>query len=234
MPDKVELKPATPDISCNLVGQKLGRKGLETRERILRAALSLLDKPQPDPSITLSAIAREASVGMTTLYLYFPDLGDLVLAALQRVMATADNAYLDRLRQRWADDAIEENCLDFLRAHFQFWREHSRILHLRNSFADGGDIRFIDYRGRVTSPLMRFLASQMNGDPAATEGPALDFAVVMVTGFERLATVITADNYYMIGDQGDNSDRQEQIERLLCTEARMIALTVRDRRGGPV
>lgn len=203
---------------------------METRERILKAALCLLDQPQPNVAITLSSIARQASVGMTTLYLYFPDLGDLVLAALLRVMDTADDAYLDRLKSRWEDDTIESNCLDFLRAHFRFWREHSRILHLRNSFADEGDPRFIEYRGRVTYPLIRLLAAQMNGDPAATSSREHHFATVMVTGFERLATVITADNHYEYEPHDPDDDRSDQVDLLLRAEARMIALTINDMR----
>src|SRR3546814_11955977 len=56
-------------VSHNLNGQKLGRKGRITRERILAAAIELIDSPEE--AVTLSAVARRASLGMTTLYNYF-------------------------------------------------------------------------------------------------------------------------------------------------------------------
>ena len=52
-------------LSHNLLGQRLGRKGRDTRERILAATARLLLGPA-DNVISLSAVAREASLGMTT------------------------------------------------------------------------------------------------------------------------------------------------------------------------
>ncbi|WP_217429572.1 TetR/AcrR family transcriptional regulator [Sphingomonas bacterium] len=224
-------KPRPQEVSHNLLGQRLGRKGLETRERILRAALCLLDKPQQDAPITLSSVAREASVGMTTLYLYFPDLGDLVLAALNRVMEAADEAFLDRLRIRWPDEHLDEHCRDFLRAHYLFWHRHARILHLRNSFADAGDQRFVDYRNRVSYPLSHLLLRQTDSVSADASADNLLLATVMLTGFERLATVITTANFHAsMKDQGV-SDESAHIDRLLCAEARLITLGIRDARA---
>jgi AcrR family transcriptional regulator len=68
-------------LSHNLVGQRLGKKGRDTRERILAATDRLLAGP-PDTAISLSAVAREASLAMTTLYIYFNDLTELLLAVL--------------------------------------------------------------------------------------------------------------------------------------------------------
>ena len=83
-------------LSHNLLGQRLGRKGRDTRERILAATQRLLDGPIDAP-ISLSAVAREASLGMTTLYLYFSDLTELLLAA--RAMDGIRLARMDRIPQ---------------------------------------------------------------------------------------------------------------------------------------
>ena len=236
MLSETRAKPRLQEVSHNLLGQRLGRKGQETRERILQAALCLLDKPQQDAPITLSGVAREASVGMTTLYLYFPDLGDLVLAALRRVMDTADEAFVDRLRIRWPDERLEDCCVDFLRAHYRFWRQHARILHMRNSFADTNDVRFIEYRNRMSFPLIGLLARQMDGDPRAgvdgdpdsREQRAVLLATVLLTGFERLATVITTTFFHdSVLEQGVE-DEAGHVDRMLCTQARLIALGIRD------
>ena len=218
-------------VSHNLLGQRLGRKGQETRERILGAALRLLDRPRQDSPVTLSGIAREASVGMTTLYLYFPDLGALVLAALDRVMETAGDAFVDRLRPRWPDERLEEHACDFLHAHLRFWRRHAHILHMRNSLADASDMRFLDYRDRASYPLIGLLVRQMDGDPEAKDSDLSLLASVVLIGFERLATVITAVTFQASLEKQGFEDEPNHVARLLSAEARMIALTIRDARA---
>lgn len=222
------VQPRAGGVSHNLVGQRLGRKGQETRERIVRAALGLLEKPGGAP-VTLAAVAREAAVGTTTLYLYFPDLGELVLAALGRVMAAADTAFVDRLRARWPDEMLDESGLDFVRAHARFWQEHARILHLRNSFADAGDDRFLAYRNDVSRPLIDLLVWQMDGDPADPRSDDALFATVLLTGCERLATVVTNENWAAT-TRSIGVEEHRYVGELLVAEARLITLAIGERR----
>lgn len=211
-------------VSHNLLGQRLGRKGQETRERILTAALRLLEA-RDDVPVTLTSVAREASVGMTTLYLYFPDLGDLVLAALRRVMDTADVAFVDRLRARWPDETLETCCLDFLRAHHKFWQEHARILHMRNSLADASDLRFLEYRYQVSRPLIDLLVAQMGSAEVVTEGDEF-LATVLLTGFERTATVVTNPVFHTMAQVNELRDEARYIDGLIAAEARLMALAI--------
>lgn len=224
------LRPAVPQAGYNLLGQRLGRKGQETRERILVTALRLIEASSKDAPVTLSSVAREASVGMTTLYLYFPNLGDLVLAVLTRVMDCADSAFVDRLRARWPDETLGASTQGFIRAHYQFWRRHSRILHLRNSFEDAGDARFLQYRNRVSKPLIELLILQMNGTPEQMNAPVGNCATVLLTGFERLATITTNPIFHTnLSDLGIGR-AQAYIDDLLNAEAELIALAVRHHR----
>jgi AcrR family transcriptional regulator len=218
-------------MSHNLLGQRLGRKGLETRQRILAAALRQLDGRAGGTPVTLTSIAREASIGITTLYLYFPDLGDLVLAALRSVMESAKEAFLGRLRSRWPDDGLQERCLDFLQAHYGFWNRHSRILHLRNSFADAGDVRFVQYRHSVSRPLIELLVEQMVVGTAPRSSELVLLATLLLTGCERIATVVTGSTFHdnVIGEGGD--DQEAYIDRLLRSEAKLIALAIRSERS---
>ena len=55
------VTPLPSAVSHNQVGQKLGRKGQETRERILAAVLGLLAQ-RDGPPVTLSGVAKEARV----------------------------------------------------------------------------------------------------------------------------------------------------------------------------
>jgi AcrR family transcriptional regulator len=225
-----EPQDSVPPQGYNLLGQRLGRKGQETRERILVTALRLIEASSKDAPVTLSSVAREASVGMTTLYLYFPNLGDLVLAVLTRVMDYADSAFVDRLRARWPDESLGAGTQGFLRAHYQFWRRHSRILHLRNSFEDAGDARFLQYRNRVSKPLIELLIVQMDGVVEPMNSPTANCATVLLTGFERLAAITTNPIFHTnLHDMGVDQI-QAYIDDLLNAEAELIALAVRHHR----
>jgi AcrR family transcriptional regulator len=222
-------QPPAPKAGYNLLGQRLGRKGQETRERILCAALRLIETSQETP-VTLSSVAREALVGMTTLYLYFPNLGDLVLAVLTRVMDCADSAFVDRLRGHWPDAELTVCAQGFMRAHYQFWRHNARILLLRNAFEDAGDARFLQYRNRVSRPLIELLIAQMDGCLEPMNSPVANSATVLVTGFERLATITTNPIFHSnLHDMGVDAV-QSYIDDLLNAQAELIALAVRHHR----
>lgn len=212
------------ELSHNLLGQRLGRKGRDSRERILAAAEKLL--ATRDAAISLSAVAREASLGMTTLYLYFSDLTELLLAVLNPIMASAEETYMGHLRTPWPDDTLAESCLKFVAAYHEFWVRHTRILHLRNSYADGGDERMRSHRIAVSQPVIDLLVKQMNGDPSNLDSPAHGMGTVLLTGVERLVTVTTDANFPLMLE-----DPAPHIRVLLQAEARLIELGIRDVRS---
>lgn len=215
----------TAALSHNLLGQRLGRKGRDTRERILAATERLLDGPRDQP-ITLSAVAREASLGMTTLYLYFSDMTELLLAALDPIMASAEGAYMGLARGPWPDEALGEHCLGFVEAYYTFWRRHTRILHLRNSLADGADTRMRDERRRASMPLYSLILRQLGGDAQAAYSPANALTSVLLTGVERVITMATdlSVHDFMGGDP------DAYIRNLLAAQARVLELGLRDGR----
>ncbi|MBU6266791.1 MAG: TetR/AcrR family transcriptional regulator [Sphingomonadales bacterium] len=206
-------------------GRKLGRKGLETRERILQAMLALVGEAD-GPPVTLTSVARAAEVRLPNLYLYFPDFGALVLAALDAVMATAEFGYLDRLRRRWPDDGIEAACHAFLTDHLRFWQRNARLLHMRNALADANDLRVLEWRTRATRPLIELLVTQMDVLPGQLGG-ASAVATVLMTGIERLATVITNPNFALVCHAGVPTLR---IDDLIAAEAEVIAGAMAQRR----
>ncbi|MEJ6010027.1 TetR/AcrR family transcriptional regulator [Novosphingobium aquae] len=178
------------DVSHNLNGQKLGRKGQATRERILSAAAEVIAEGSEVP-ISLSAVARKANLGMTSLYLYFTDLTELLLAVLRPVMEDATDGYFRELSEYWPDEELEERCRSFVQAYFDFWTKHSRVLHLRNNMADQYDERMMMARVRTAQPTIALLRKQMalpGGQPSAEAG---NMASVLMTGLERAVTVAT-------------------------------------------
>jgi AcrR family transcriptional regulator len=221
-------EPAAP--SHNQMGQKLGRKGLETRERIISAMLSMLQYTDNQP-VTLTAIANVAEVRLTNLYRYFPDLGSLLLAALDRVMATADTAFLNQLRHRWDEENLDADCIAFLQAHFRFWAHNARLLHLRNTLADNKDERVIEYRNVTIKPAILLLAQQLSAKSNSMICPENHLtAIVLHTGIERLATVLTNPllDPFIKHPRGGSEDTYRQD--LILAEAEILSVTVRERR----
>lgn len=188
--DAGSVAPVDPGLSHNLNGQKLGRKGRVTRERILAATAELLAEG-PDVPISLSAVARRASLGLTSLYLYFSDLTELLVAVLDPVMQEADAAYLDVLRQYWPDAELGERCQRFVEGFNAFWERHSRLLHLRNSMADQYDERMLAYRVRATQPVIREMVRQLGLPGVDVPADTANLASVLITGVERAVTVAT-------------------------------------------
>jgi len=212
-------------LSHNLLGQRLGRKGRDTRERIIAATEKLLAEPAGAP-ISLSAVAREASLGMTTLYLYFSDLPELLLAVLAPTMATAEESYIAHLREDWADEDLEAHCLRFIEAYHDFWAQHSRILHLRNTYADNGDERMRLARIGMSKGILDLFVAQMEGDPAEVKSSVYYMATVLLTGIERMITIATDEKFRSMFQQ----DPGPHIRNLLRAEAHLFELALRDGR----
>lgn len=224
---KAERAPRAPRaISHNLNGQRLGRKGRDTRDRIIAAARALLEAPGSDP-ITLSGVARAAGLGMSSLYLYFADLPELLIAVLEPVNADAEATHIEALRTRWPDDEIYRQALDFITQFYGFWQRNSRILHLRNSLASHGDKRMTYHRIASASPVVRLIADQMDHDAQQLASPAAAMATVLYAGIERIVMVATdfEEEAQVTGNLVGN------IGRYLEAEARLLEFGIREQRA---
>lgn len=219
------VKPSGSKLSHNLNGQRLGRKGRDTRDRIIAATQKLLAGPRDVP-LTLSAVAREVPLGMTSLYVYFNDLTELLLAALEPAMAEAEGAYISKIRALWPDDTLGAHCLDYVNGFYAFWDRHSRLLHLRNSLADNQDDRMAQHRVAAATPVIELIVAQMGQDHSALGTPAFGMATVLYAGIERIVTVATDRN--MQGLLQGNF--MQNIEHYLQSEARLLELGIRDYR----
>lgn len=220
-PRRAALKP----VSHNLQGQRLGRKGRDTRQRILAATEELLATDEP---ITLSAVARTAGLGMTSLYVYFADLTELLLALLEPIMASGEETYLGHLRLRWDDEQLGEQCMMFISAYYNFWRKHTRILHLRNAISEERrEERMVQHRIRMGVPMVRHLVEQMDGAPDDTGAPAYAMAAALFVGLDRLVAVRTNTEW----STELTPDFQPDLDMQLKSEARLLELAIRDLRN---
>jgi AcrR family transcriptional regulator len=217
-----------PALSHNLNGQRLGRKGRDTRDRILSATRDLLEAPL-ETQITLSAVAREAGLGMTSLYKYFGDLTELLVSVLAPVSAEADAGYLAQLREPWPDEALFDHALTFMKSYHGFWVQHSRLLHLRDTLAGQGDKRMMDQRVLLSMKTIELLINQMGGKVDELYSPAMGMATVLYAGFERVVVISTDTS------MPSQIERpfEPRIEHLLTAEAQLIEFGIRQfRKGG--
>lgn len=215
--------PDGAELSHNLAGQKLGRKGRDTRDRIIAATVELLAGPADEP-ISLTAVARKAALGMTSLYNYFTDLTELVLAVLEPVTASADEAYLAMLREPWADEELGQKCYAFVAAYHRYWAQHTRLLHLRNAMSDNPDGRMMIHRLRCTQPIIRQIVVQMGGDPRAHRSPEFALATMLMIGIERSMTISTDTEL----PSRIALDIRHDEDHFVRPGARLLELSIRD------
>lgn len=213
-------------VSHNLNGQRLGRKGRDTRDRILLAATSILYCDAGRTPISLSAVAREAGLGLTSLYNYFADLPELLSAILDPVMASAEDVYLGALRSRWPDAELGARCHDFVANYHKFWERHSRLLHLRNAMSDQQDPKMTRQRIKATQPIIGLIVEQMDGDPHAPRSPEFAMATVLMIGIERSTTISTDDELPMRMAQ----DIRHDDEHFIRPSALLMELAIREMR----
>ena len=213
-------------VSHNVNGQRLGRKGRDTRERILAAAVELIQE-EGDTPVSLSAVARRASLGMTSLYSYFADFSELIVAVLEPVMAEAEARFLRLAREPWPDEELGERAQAFIAAFYAFWERNSRILHLRNSLADQMDVRMMEHRIRSAQPVIRNFIRQMHHDPREVKTAAAGMATVLYIGIERMVAVTTDVTMPKVLPAHFAPD----IEHLIEAEGRLLELGIREYRS---
>lgn len=212
------------DVSHNLNGQRLGRKGRDTRDRIIAVAQEIIAE-SPEPVITMSEVARRAELRMASLYVYFADVTALILALLEPVLATAEKEYVNILRDYWADEELGEKAHEFVAAYHRFWMKHSRLLHLRNHLSERNDMRLMEQRVRSAQPLLTLLAKQIGSKSEMRATPMSSMATVLFTGLERVVTV-TTDR--MVTSAGEGVPNPQSF--LVEAEARLFELGIRDYR----
>jgi AcrR family transcriptional regulator len=179
------------DVTMNKQGQTLGRKGLETRQRLMSATRRLL-YTHPLVDITAVAIAKAASTSSASFYMYFDDVQD-VLYALS-LDAGEEMAEVGRLLDHpWDPARYEEEALRITEAMNQVWSRHREVLRYRNLEADRGDPRFEELRMNTYIPFIeRFAKLILAVNPAMggrKKGDAYAEATVLHAAMERLAAL---------------------------------------------
>jgi AcrR family transcriptional regulator len=183
-------------ISVNKSGQSLGRKGRRTRANIVSGLKTLL-LSTAITNLTVQAVANEAYISAPTFYLYFEDLGEVLLAALEEV--APDMAVIrSRLDADWPADRTYACALAFAQAYFDLWRKHGPVLRARNSLAEQDDARFMKHRHEGPDEFARMLRDKMHEvrrDDTSDVITAAGLSAIIITALERIATLVALEYY---------------------------------------
>jgi AcrR family transcriptional regulator len=203
-----------------LDGRPLGKRGTETRRRLLDATALLLET-HGIRDLRVVDIARAVGSSPATFYQYFRDVEEAVLALAAEV--GDEIVPLAKLLDRsWDGDAGLRAARELVAGFIDYWDRHRAVLRTRNLAAQEGDVRFREVRNRTLGEFTnRFTAkiaeSREQGriDEAITP-PAAGAAIVAL--IERMAAFRRELEPFGVGH-----------DQLIETTARIIHQTV----GGP-
>lgn len=205
-------------VTLNKQGQTLGRKGLESRARLMDAARRLLETHSPG-EVTAVAIAAEAGTSPASFYMYFDDTKD-ILYALSEVAGAAMAAIHPIFDEPWYDANLEQRATEVINAIVNIWNDHRQVLRFRNMEADRGDPRFEALRMNTYIPFIeRFAQRILTINPAGDgrrRADAYAEAAIFHAAMERLSTT-----------EPEVMERNLGQKHINAALARLICLTLR-------
>jgi len=166
-------------------GQPLGKRGLQTRRRILEVIAKLIEQ-HGLRGLKLADVAQEVGFSPPAFYQYFRDIDEAILALCQEVSQQLPAFTFPS--DGWSDgDASSKGTRPFVESFMGYWDEHRAVLWARNVAVNEGDLRFETIRNDAFLPMTRALvarieAGQRDGlvDPAVVPGSLSAALVVML------------------------------------------------------
>ena len=202
----------------NKQGQTLGRKGLETRARLMEAARRLLLTQSP-VELTAVAIAAEAHTSPASFYMYFDDTKDILFALSE--VAGEDMAKVREIFDKpWDREKVEKHATDVIEALNEVWNRHRAVLRYRNLEATRGDERFETLRMNTFMPFIeRFAERILSINPAhgtRKRADAYAEASILHGAMEHLAATDPALTERYLG-----------VRRINANLARIVAMVMK-------
>jgi AcrR family transcriptional regulator len=188
------MTEAAPPMNKN--GQVLGPKGRRSRERIIAETVALLAET-PVTDLNMALIVRRAGITPAAYYLYFEDVGEAMLAALEAPTAEFIALGLGPLvAPPWPQGKVYDCALAFVNAYFGIWKRHIAVLRARNVLADAADPRFEAIRAAASATVTAALADQLAARPCRGHADLVEprlLASALHTAVERSAIVTALD-----------------------------------------
>ena len=187
--------------NVNKLGHRIGARGGKTRDAILEATKSLLQRRHLG-EIRVADVAVEAGLSPTNFYTYYKTVEEPVLALCE--LASNDFQPLARhLDGDWSGDQAFISARAYIVDVLAFWLDHGPMLRIEHMLADKGEVGFVESRvkrlRRVHLALERRIAqAHATGyhakglDPRLTSYEVASLVEGMAAGFELLKRGDTA------------------------------------------
>jgi AcrR family transcriptional regulator len=177
------------DPTVALDGRSLGRRGAQTRRRLLDATAEMLGT-HGIRDLRVVDIARSVGSSPATFYQYFRDVEEAVLALAEEV-GDEIAPLVDRLETQWDAEGGLDDARALVDGFVDYWDRHRAVLRTRNLAAQEGDERFRDVRHRTLRPFMVSLTNKIaearaDGRVVSEMSPAAASAA-LVALIERMA-----------------------------------------------
>jgi AcrR family transcriptional regulator len=211
------VSPQTPR-PLDQSGRELGPRALQTRQKLLDATASLLDR-QSVRDISVVDIARTAGTSPATFYQYFKDVSEATLRLAEQA-ADEMPEMLEIIAGSWEGEQGLERARRLVDAFMRHWDEHRSVLLVRNLAADEGDRRFLRVRQKAMTPVLARFAEQVIGGQQAGR---VDAGIVPQAAAAALGAILERLAAYRRELETVGVRREDLVE----TCARIVLLTVR-------
>jgi len=182
----------------NKSGQEIGKKGSETRKRLLDATFVLLDQKRLK-EIRSAEISTIAQAAPSTFYLYFQSVEDAVLELIKE-LDQSNQHVTEPLHEEWNTDNCYNNAFRFISRFITYWDENYSALRVRNLAADEKEAAFAKARLASLNPTIQrieeIITLSQKAGRVPTELHPRSMAAVIVASLERLATAYREESEY--------------------------------------
>jgi AcrR family transcriptional regulator len=153
------------DPTVALDGRALGKRGVQTRRRLLDATAEMLET-HGIRDLRVVDIARAVGSSPATFYQYFRDVEEAVLALAEEVGDEVE-PLIACLESPWDAHAGLDDARALVSGFVDYWDRHRAVLRTRNLAAQEGDERFRVVRHQTLRPFMRTLTAKIAESRAA-------------------------------------------------------------------
>lgn len=177
----------TPALALD--GRALGRRGAQTRRRLLDCTAELLET-HGIRDLRVVDIARAVGSSPATFYQYFRDVEEAVLALAVEVGDELE-PLVALLELPWDSQRGLDDARALVDGFVDYWDRHRAVLRTRNLAAQEGDERFRDVRNRTLRSFMARLTDKIERARAAgrvvDEMSPVAASAALVALIERMA-----------------------------------------------
>jgi AcrR family transcriptional regulator len=170
-------------------GRVPGRRGLQTRQRLLECTIDLLGST-PYRDLKVTDITRAAGTSPATFYQYFVDIEAILLAVAEQAVEEGRQLATLISDRPWKGASGVASAEGLVDGFLEFWRDHRSTLRVVDLLSTEGDKRFRHQRVLMLNAMTKALAaeiSELQGDAKSSGVEPMAMAGALVGMLVNLA-----------------------------------------------